>query len=190
MVLPLRPTGGKGCLMRRGKMLIGIKRVWGDMEDAAWFLKFYAGSGCEIKGESIPSTSGNYHFTVREPYGVVGKSVPFNHPILFASRIGAPLIVGYAVVLKPPREASLSTCLFAEICREVMPPGVVNIMRRSSMILPPGRKTGPACGRRDHASGRPVSQRVLDPPHRVCRCDPVDAHLPGGDLRSGSVRDP
>ena len=105
-----------------------IKRVWGDVKDAAWFLKFYAGLGHEIKGESIPSTAGNYHFTVREPYGVVGKIVPFNHPIMFASRIGAPLIAGNTVVFKPPREASLSSCLFAEICQEVMPPGVVNII--------------------------------------------------------------
>lgn len=104
------------------------KYVIKDMEDACGFLRFYAGLGWEVKGETIPSTSGNLHFTVREPYGVVAKIVPFNHPVMFASRIGAPLIAGNTVILKVPREASLSICRFAAICRDVFPPGTVNII--------------------------------------------------------------
>ena len=56
-----------------------------DVAAAAWGLNFYAGLGYELKGETIPATADSLHFTVREPYGVVGRIVPFNHPILFAA---------------------------------------------------------------------------------------------------------
>jgi acyl-CoA reductase-like NAD-dependent aldehyde dehydrogenase len=108
-----------------------IKRVRGDVASAAWFLRFYSGLGWAVKGETIPATPGNLHMTVREPYGVVAKIVPFNHPIMFASRLGAPLIAGNTVILKAPREASLSICKFAELCKQVFPPGVVNIITGS-----------------------------------------------------------
>jgi acyl-CoA reductase-like NAD-dependent aldehyde dehydrogenase len=108
-----------------------IKRVRGDVGEASWILGFYAGLGRELKGETIPSTPNSYHFTIRQPYGVVGRIVPFNHPIMFCSRIGAPLIAGNTVVLKPPKEVSLSPSIFAEICQQVMPPGVVNVVTGS-----------------------------------------------------------
>jgi betaine-aldehyde dehydrogenase len=108
-----------------------LGRVRVDIHSAANFLRFYAGLGWELKGETIPATPDNYHMTVREPYGVVAKIVPFNHPVMFASRIGAPLIAGNTVILKAPREASLSICRFASLCGEVFPAGVVNIITGS-----------------------------------------------------------
>ncbi len=106
-----------------------LKRVKGDVASASYFLRFYAGLGWELKGEVIPATTpNNLHFTVREPYGVVAKIVPFNHPVMFASRIGAPLIAGNTIILKAPKEASLSICKFAELCQEIFPPGVVTIL--------------------------------------------------------------
>jgi betaine-aldehyde dehydrogenase len=95
-------------------------------------MRYYAGLGYELKGSTIPATAGNLHITIREPYGVVGRIVPWNHPILFAlMKVGAPLIAGNTVVLKPSLETSLSTCIFGEICQEVLPPGVLNIVTGS-----------------------------------------------------------
>ena len=96
---------------------------------AANYLNFVAGLGIEIKGESVPATAENIHFTMRQPFGVVGRIVPFNHPFLFAAaHLGAPLIAGNTVVLKSPDQSPLSATLMAEICHEVLPPGVVNIV--------------------------------------------------------------
>ena len=39
----------------------------------------------ELKGETIPSTTAGLHFTLRTPYGVVGRIIPFNHPFGFAA---------------------------------------------------------------------------------------------------------
>lgn len=92
-------------------------------------LLYYADIGYELKGETIPSTPGNLHMTVRQPYGVVGRIVPFNHPIMFAiAKMGAPLMAGNTMLIKPSQQTPLSACVLAEACREVMPAGVVNVV--------------------------------------------------------------
>lgn len=106
-----------------------VSSLEGDVAAAIWSLDYYAGLGYEIKGETIPASPGNIHMTLREPYGVVGRIVPFNHPIMFAvARTAAALMSGNAVVVKPPESSSLSATIYAEICRDVLPPGVMNIV--------------------------------------------------------------
>lgn len=106
-----------------------VSSLKGDVANAVWNLQHYAGLGYEIKGETFPATPGNIHMSWREPYGVVGRIVPFNHPIMFAvGRSAGALIAGNAVIVKPPETSSLSATIFAEICREVLPPGVMNIV--------------------------------------------------------------
>ena len=106
-----------------------IAKMRGDIESAGNALEYYAGLGREIKGETIPASAENLHFTLREPYGVVGRIVPFNHPIKFAANaLAAPLMAGNTVVLKPAEQSPLSATILAEICAEVLPAGVVNIV--------------------------------------------------------------
>ncbi len=106
-----------------------IFKMRDDVGKAIGQLKFFAGLGYETKGQSVPSTPTNMHFTLREPYGVVGRIIPFNHPISFAaSRMAAPLIAGNTIVEKPSEQSPLSASILAEIAAEVMPPGVVNIV--------------------------------------------------------------
>lgn len=111
-----------------------ITKMKGDVEGAARSIEFFSGLATEIKGESIPASVDNLHITVREPYGVVGRIVPFNHPIKFAAHaIAAPLMAGNTVVLKPPEQSPLSAGVFGEICRDILPPGVVNIVTGNGM---------------------------------------------------------
>src|SRR5438045_5109178 len=106
-----------------------ISKMRADVASAGDTLEFYAGFATEIKGETIPASAKNLHFTVREPYGVVGRIIPFNHPIKFAANaLAAPLMAGNCVVLKPPETSPLSATMLAEICREILPAGVVNIV--------------------------------------------------------------
>ncbi len=100
-----------------------------DVASAGNALDYYAGLGLEIKGMTVPASKENLHITLREPYGVVGRIVPFNHPIKFAANsLAAPLMAGNAVLVKPPEQSPLTATILAEICREILPPGVVNIV--------------------------------------------------------------
>ena len=111
-----------------------ISKMRADVASAGDTLDYYAGFHTEIKGETIPASAKNMHFTVREPYGVVGRIIPFNHPIKFAANaLAAPLMAGNAVVLKPPEQSPLSATMLGEICREVLPAGVVNIVTGNGM---------------------------------------------------------
>ena len=106
-----------------------IASLSSDIKLAAEYIDYVAGLGMEIKGESVPATPEGIHFTMREPYGVVGRIVPFNHPFLFAAaHLGAPLIAGNAVVLKSPDQSPLSASVMAEICATILPPGLVNFV--------------------------------------------------------------
>jgi betaine-aldehyde dehydrogenase len=105
-----------------------LKAMRNDVASAAALNDFYAGIAPEIKGETIPATAGTLNFTVREPYGVVGRIIPFNHPIMFAARIAAPLIAGNTLVMKPPEQTPLSALEMARDVCEIFPAGVVNII--------------------------------------------------------------
>jgi len=106
-----------------------ITPMRGDVRMAVESVNYYAGLGHELKGETLPATSANLHLTLREPYGVVARIVPFNHPIMFAvARTAAALAAGNAVIVKPPETSSLSAMLLAEIARNALPAGVFNIV--------------------------------------------------------------
>lgn len=94
-------------------------------------LRYFAGLGSEIKGETIPTGSDKLDFTLREPYGVVGIIIPFNHPGMFVLKRMAPaLMAGNGVVLKPGEQTPLSALLIGRLIDEadVFPDGLVNIV--------------------------------------------------------------
>lgn len=106
-----------------------ITPMRGDVGMAVDSLDYYAGLIHELKGETIPATHENLHLTLREPYGVVARIAPFNHPLMFAvARTAAALAAGNAVLVKPPETSPLSAMILAEIARESLPPGVFNIV--------------------------------------------------------------
>ncbi len=65
----------------------------------------------------------------RRPLGVVGAIAPWNFPILLAvTKIAPALLTGNTVVLKPSPYTPLTTLKLGEILRDVVPPGVLNIV--------------------------------------------------------------
>jgi betaine-aldehyde dehydrogenase len=109
----------------------------GDVTSAAAEVEFFAGLGGEMKGDTLPTAPGQVALTAREPYGVVGRIVPFNHPFKFATgKSAAPLMAGNAVIVKPAEHTSLSALRLAALAEDILPPGVLNVVTG----------TGPACG--------------------------------------------
>ena len=109
-----------------------------DANVAAAQMEFFAGLVTEMKGASIPMGPGAVNFSVREPLGVVGRIIPFNHPFMFCGgKAAAPLAAGNTVVMKPPEQAPLSSLRLAELIDGILPPGVFN-------LVPGGKEAGAA----------------------------------------------
>ncbi len=106
-----------------------IAPMRGDVGHAVDSLNYYAGIAHELKGQTIPAAPNHLHATVREPYGIVARIVPFNHPLMFAvARTAAALASGNAVIVKPPETSPLSAMVLAEIARDSLPAGIFNIV--------------------------------------------------------------
>ena len=101
----------------------------GDVDWTVDTLRFFAGLVTELKGETSSQGPRHMNFTRRQPYGVVAKINPFNHPFRFcAEKAAAALAAGNTVVVKGPEQAPLSSLRFAELCEGILPPGVVNVV--------------------------------------------------------------
>lgn len=99
-----------------------------DARGAADMIDYYASIGFELKGE-VTTLDRNLHYTRHEPYGVVARLLPFNHPIAgFGTAIAAPLLMGNAVVMKPSPHTPMSALAFGEMVKDIVPPGVLNII--------------------------------------------------------------
>lgn len=97
-----------------------IGKLHADVEIAAGYLEYFAGLASELKGETIPATAKGLHLTLREPYGVVARIVPFNHPFMFAAaHLAAPLMAGNAVVVKTPETSPLTGSILGELCQQI-----------------------------------------------------------------------
>jgi 2-formylbenzoate dehydrogenase len=106
-----------------------ITNMRDDVERGAGLLELFADWAIELKGETVPATAEHLHYTVREPFGVVARIVPFNHPIFFAAgKIAAPLVAGNAVILKPADQTPLSALRMGELFSELLPPGVLGVL--------------------------------------------------------------
>jgi acyl-CoA reductase-like NAD-dependent aldehyde dehydrogenase len=114
-----------------------LRVMRGDANLAVGQLRYFAGLALELRGDSIPTPeAGSLDFSLREPFGVVGRIVPFNHPLMFAaSKLAAPLVAGNTVVLKPSQHTSLSALRLGELCREALPPGVVNVLSGRGSVI-------------------------------------------------------
>lgn len=83
------------------------------------------------------SAGGGRVMEVRRPLGVVAAIMPWNFPLLLLMNKLAPALVsGNTIVAKPAPTTPLTTLLFGEICAEVLPAGVVNILADENELGP------------------------------------------------------
>jgi betaine-aldehyde dehydrogenase len=109
-----------------GNAIVGMRD---DMIWTADWLRYCAALVTEIKGETFSQGSRHLNLTRRQPFGVVAKINPFNHPFRFcAEKAAAPLAAGNTVVIKGSEQAPLSSLRLGELCDGIFPAGVVNII--------------------------------------------------------------
>lgn len=104
-----------------------ITAMRADVTKGIRMLSEAAGLALEIKGETFPLPG--LHYTTREPWGVVGRMITFNHPAMFmCARLGSALVAGNCVVIKPSELAPLSPLAIAEATAGLLPDGVVSVV--------------------------------------------------------------
>ena len=95
----------------------------------ASILRFNAGAADKIEGRVKSSSTGNFQFTLYEPYGVVAGILPWNYPLVnVAMKVAPALAAGNAIVIKPSVETPLTSVTFARLCIQAgIPNGIVNV---------------------------------------------------------------
>lgn len=98
-------------------------------DEVAWSasaIDYYAEVARHDAGKVIgPAIDNQFHFTVKDPLGVVVIILPFNYPlVLFCWEAAAALAAGNAVILKPSELTTLTSLKFME-CFEPLPAGLV-----------------------------------------------------------------
>ncbi|MFP6640572.1 MAG: aldehyde dehydrogenase family protein, partial [Myxococcota bacterium] len=65
----------------------------------------------------------------RAPLGVVAAIIPWNFPlILLGFKLGPALLAGNTLVVKPAPTTPLATLRLAELLKDALPPGVLNVI--------------------------------------------------------------
>lgn len=98
-------------------------------EATASAIYFRATAEYEIPTEVIAQSAISRIEIRRKPLGVVGAIVPWNFPLRMGVwKIAPALLTGNTMVLKPSPHTPLSALKFGEILREILPPGVLNVI--------------------------------------------------------------
>ena len=102
-----------------------------EVDSAVSYFKWFAEEARRVYGEIIPSPVPNKRISViKQPLGVVAAITPWNFPLsMVARKLGPALAVGCTVVLRPSREAPLSSLELIRLMDEIgFPKGVVNLL--------------------------------------------------------------
>ena len=99
----------------------------GEVYGAAAFFRYFA--TLDLPEKVIEDSPSRKVISRRRPLGVVGAIVPWNFPlILMAFKVPAALLAGNTVILKPAATTPLSTLRIAELVKDLLPPGVLNVI--------------------------------------------------------------
>ena len=101
-----------------------------DVPSCANCIAYYGEFADKLYDEVAPTAASELAIVRREPLGVVGAIVPWNYPLIISAwKIGAALVTGNSVVLKPAEQSPLSAIRLAELASAAgLPPGVLNVV--------------------------------------------------------------
>jgi alpha-ketoglutaric semialdehyde dehydrogenase len=107
-----------------------ISLALGEVDAAVEMGFFVAGEGRRLYGRTTTSAMPNRTVLVkRVPVGVAALIVSFNTPLPnYAWKVFPAVLCGNAAVLKPSEHTPASAAFFGELCQEVLPAGVLNVV--------------------------------------------------------------
>ncbi|HJJ28991.1 MAG TPA: aldehyde dehydrogenase family protein [Methanocorpusculum sp.] len=103
-----------------------------DIPATADQFRYFAGL---IRGEEGMVTKVDANttaFMMPEPLGVVGQIVPWNFPLMIGAwKLAPALAAGNCVVFKPSSSTSVTALVMADLLKDILPPGVLNVITGS-----------------------------------------------------------
>ena len=136
-------------------------------------LRFFAGAARLLEGKSAGEYMKGYTSMIRrEPIGIVGGITPWNYPLMMAIwKLGPALAAGNVQVLKPSEQTPLTTLRLAELAKDILPPGVLNVITGDGEPVGAGIVRHPDVGlvsiTGDVATGKEIMRTAADTVKRV-----------------------
>jgi len=104
-----------------------LKDAIGEAYGLSAFFRYF--TSMDMPRKVLEDSEGRKVETLRKPLGVIGAIVPWNFPlVLIGLKLPAALLAGNTVVLKPAPTTPLATLRLAELLKDVLPPGVLNVI--------------------------------------------------------------
>jgi acyl-CoA reductase-like NAD-dependent aldehyde dehydrogenase len=104
-----------------------LPQALGEIEFSVAALRYYA--ALDLPTAVLQEDAARKVVRLRKPLGVVVAITAWNVPmILLATKVGPALLAGNTVVAKPAPTTPLTTLKFGELCAQILPPGVVNVI--------------------------------------------------------------
>src|SRR5262245_5714574 len=129
-----------------------------EVKGVAGWLFYYA--KLEVLRQVIQDDERALVEVLRKPIGVVAAITPWNFPLLLAAwKIAPALRAGNTMVLKPSPFTPLATLRLGEVLRDVLPPGVLNIVTGEDE-LGPMMTTHPAVRKISFTGSIPTGKKV------------------------------
>jgi aldehyde dehydrogenase (NAD+) len=115
----------------------GKPHAQAQMEIGGAAMMAQAQSTLELEEEIVEDSDSRLMRSRRVPVGVVGGIVPWNFPVMMAMQKIAPaMIAGCTIVLKPSPFTPITTLRIAELIKDLVPAGVVNIITGEDALGP------------------------------------------------------
>ncbi|ATW24791.1 aldehyde dehydrogenase family protein [Candidatus Formimonas warabiya] len=107
-----------------------------DVSDVVDQFRYFAGCLLAEEGGYIQYDPNCFSILTREPLGVVAQIIPWNYPLSMAGwKLAPALAAGNCTVIKPASNTSLSILEMARLIKDIIPPGVINIVTGSGKLV-------------------------------------------------------
>ena len=151
-----------------------------DVAYGADALDYFAGIARELHGKTLPASANSLHLTLREPYGVVARILPFNHPLMFTLfHAAAPLAAGNTVIVKAPDQTPISPLEIAYLAAEILPTGVLTVLTGNGATTGEALVAHPAISRIGFTGRGTTGLRVMEAAAASGRVKHVTVELGG-----------
>lgn len=132
-----------------------------DIVGAIGLFEFYSGTAFHLHGQTMDFVDATV-LVHRQAIGPVAAIIPWNVPLLMAAfKLAPALAAGCTVVLKPAEVACLSVMEFINDIRDLVPPGVINVVTGYGADVGEVLVTHPKIRKVAFTGSRPTAQKII-----------------------------